>query len=147
MKSPLKILVVEDESLITMAIEMSLRGAGYEVCATSPTGEEAIDICKTCEPDLILMDIRLAGKLDGIEAVHKIHEFMPVPVVFMSGYHDTATLSRIKELKPLGFLAKPVRIQELQPLLTGLLTRTGCIKEGAAAVSPGDSPKRRNAGP
>lgn len=123
MMATLKILIVEDESLIAMAIEMALHGAGYQVCASIPTGEEAVNVCRECRPDLLLMDIRLAGKLDGIEAVQKIHEFLSIPVVFMSGYHDPATMRRIDALKPLAFLNKPVRIQELQPLLAGLLDR------------------------
>lgn len=118
MITPLRIIVVEDETIIALAIEMELHRAGYQVCASLPTGEEAIEKCKGGEFDLLLMDIRLAGKLDGIETVHRIRQFLPVPVVFMSGYHDATTRIRVQELNPLGFLAKPVRIQELEPLLT-----------------------------
>ncbi len=119
MTQPIRILIVEDEVIIAMGIEMELKQAGYEVCQRGPvaTGEEAIIIAQHESPDIILMDIGLAGEIDGIEAAQEIQACTAIPIIFMSGYSDKDVEERAKALNPLGYYIKPVRIHDLKPLL------------------------------
>lgn len=103
-----KILVVDDEAIIATSLQLLLEHMGYEVTGTAESGEEAIEMAKTNGPDLVLMDIRLKGKMDGVEAARRIHEMLGIPVVYITGYSDTATLERVKESVHSGLLQKPV---------------------------------------
>ena len=112
-----RILIVEDEVMIAMCLEMELKRAGYEVCHRVVTGEDAVRIAKHESPDCILMDIRLAGDIDGIEAARQIQACSSIPIIFMTGYPDKAVEERAKQLNPLGYFVKPVRVHMLQPLI------------------------------
>lgn len=109
-----KILVVEDESIIAMDIEMSLRKLGYEVTATVPSGERAIKSVAENKPDLILMDIVLKGGMDGIEAAEQIRSRFNVPVVYLTAYADEKTLQRAKITGPFGYITKPFQDTDLR---------------------------------
>jgi len=101
------ILVVEDESIVSKDIQMSLKRLGYNICGSSATGEEAVYKAKETKPDLILMDIMLKGKLNGIEAAHIIKEEMDVPIIYLTAYADDSTLSKAKITEPYGYIIKP----------------------------------------
>ncbi len=122
MTQPLHILIVEDEVLIAMCLEMQLKQAGYEVWQQVATGEEAVIIAQQESPDIILMDIRLAGDMDGIEAAQQIQACSDTPIIFMTGYSDKAIEERAKQLNPLAYYLKPVNIHELKAMLDS--TRT-----------------------
>lgn len=126
-----EVLIVEDESLIAMAIEFKLKQAGWPVCGRATSGEEAVEKVRACLPGLLLMDIRLAGDLDGLETIRVIREFSTVPVVFMTGYQDPTTKRRALELNPLAFLEKPLKLMDLEPILTGLLNAGSLDSAGA----------------
>ena len=115
-----RILVVEDEVMIAMCLEMELKHAGYEVCQRVAKGEDAVRIAQQDSPDCILMDIRLAGDIDGIEAAQQIQAQTDIPIIFMTGYPDRAVEERANTLNPLGFFIKPVRISTLQPLIDSI---------------------------
>lgn len=101
------ILVVEDESIVSKDIQMSLKKLGYNICGSSATGEEAIELAKEHNPDLILMDIMLKGKLNGIETAHIIKEQRDVPIIYLTAYADESTLSKAKITEPYGYIIKP----------------------------------------
>jgi CheY-like chemotaxis protein len=111
------LLVVEDEPIIALAMEIVLTKAGFAVCMIVPSGEKAIEAAMLEKPDVILMDIRLAGEIDGIEAACKIREHSDTPIIFMTGYQDKTTRARAQALSPLAFLEKPVKLQDLQSIL------------------------------
>ncbi len=115
----LQILIVEDEAMIAMCIEMELTRAGYGICQQGAvaTGEKAVIIAQRESPDIILMDIRLAGEIDGIEAAQQIQACADIPIIFMTGYPDKAVEERAKKLNPLGYFVKPVQNHMLQPLI------------------------------
>ena len=117
MTLPQRILVVEDEAMIAMCLKLELKQAGYEVCRHLATGEDAVRIALHESLDCILMDIRLAGTIDGIEAAQQIQARTHIPIIFMTGYPDKAVEERAKALNPLGFFVKPVQISLLQPLI------------------------------
>jgi CheY-like chemotaxis protein len=110
---PHKILIVEDEIVIAMEIESLLEQLGYEVVGQVTRGEDAVDLTARHRPDLILMDIRLNGRMDGITAAEKIFRLYKIPVVFLTAHSDPATLERAMSVQPYGYLLKPFRKNDL----------------------------------
>jgi CheY-like chemotaxis protein len=108
-----RIMVVEDDKIISMEIRERLESLGYEVPAVVYTGEKAIEKATETLPDLVLMDIRLAGKIDGIEAAERIRFLLDIPVVYLTAYSDEATLQRAKVTEPYGYIVKPLEEREL----------------------------------
>ncbi|GFO96426.1 putative PAS/PAC sensor protein [groundwater metagenome] len=108
-----KIMIVEDESIIAEDIRMSLINKGYVVPSVVSTGEAAVEKAKEEKPDLILMDIMLAGKMDGIEAAGIIHSKFNIPVIYLTAYCDEKILERAKITVPFGYLIKPFKERDL----------------------------------
>lgn len=108
-----RILIVEDEAITAKDIQMVLQDLGYEVTGTASSGEEAIRKAEDHKPALVLMDIVLQGKMDGIEAAGQIHTRMDVPIVYLTAHSDKATLERAKITEPFGYILKPFEEREL----------------------------------
>ena len=108
-----RIMIVEDEIVVARYIERGLRELGYAVCARVSSGEEAVSQAIETEPDLVLMDIRLQGELDGVEAAEEIRSRLGIPVVYLTAYADEETLARARITKPFGYIIKPFEIREL----------------------------------
>lgn len=109
-----QILVVEDEVIVGMDIQRRLKNLGYIVPVVVSSGEEAITKVRENNPDLVLMDINLYGKMDGIEAASKIHSFSDIPVIYLTAYTDDKTFERAKITEPYSYIIKPFRDRELQ---------------------------------
>lgn len=109
-----KIMIVEDETIIAMEIEDRLNKLGYEVPLVTTTGEDAVINALELQPDLILMDIMLRGKMDGVEAAAKIGKKSDIPVIFLTANTDAKTIERAKVTQPYGYLIKPFEEQELK---------------------------------
>jgi len=109
----IKVLIVEDEGILSMDMAQSLEAMGYEVLDAVPSGEEAVSIVENDEPDLILMDVQLAGKLDGIQTAELINEEHNIPIIYISGHTDELTLSRAKITGPYGYITKSFNYNEL----------------------------------
>jgi DNA-binding NarL/FixJ family response regulator len=101
-----KILIVDDDVAIAIEFEEYLPTLGYDIVGTAADGEEAISLAITRNPDIVLMDIGLPGKMDGIQASSLIKE-MGCGIIFVSGYSDEELLERAKHIEPLGFIHKP----------------------------------------
>ena len=112
------ILIVEDEVIISLFLENILKRLGYVVPEPVATGEEAIAAVAARRPDLVLMDIRLSGEMDGITAAERIQAAVPVPVVYLTGYNVRET--RLQQIQAVC-LSKPVREQELTETIERLL--------------------------
>ncbi|GAG46103.1 unnamed protein product, partial [marine sediment metagenome] len=110
----IKILVVEDERIVADDIRMSLERLGYAVPAVSVSGEDAINKAEKTRSDLVLMDIILQGKMDGIEAASIIKSRFDVPVVYLTAYADDKTVDRAKITEPFGYILKPFEDRDLQ---------------------------------
>lgn len=117
MEKTLRILVVEDDAIIGMDIEHRVKKLGYEVCGVADTAAEALDIASAKKPDLALMDIRLRGEVDGIEAARMLRDQLSVPVIFITAYSDMKMRSRALDMNPLGYIVKPLREVELKNTL------------------------------
>lgn len=103
-----KILIVEDEMIIQLVNQQIVEEAGYEVCSMVTCAEDAIVAVKNLMPDLILMDIKLDGPMDGIEAMTEIRKFSNVPVIYITGNSDPYHLNRAINTVMSDFLVKPV---------------------------------------
>ena len=107
------ILIVEDEAIVSADIANKLRKLGYEVAGSTGTGEKAIEIARQKRPSLVLMDIRLAGVMDGIAAAEVIRRECQSPVVFLTAHADKATLQRARQAEVFGYILKPFDEREL----------------------------------
>jgi PAS domain S-box-containing protein len=108
-----RILIVEDESIIARSIQEKLESLGYAVTGVAASGEQAIRKAAQTQPDLVLMDIRLKGKMDGVEAARCIQASQDLAIVYLTGHADQATLERAKATQPFGYLLKPFELDVL----------------------------------
>jgi putative two-component system response regulator len=108
-----KILIVEDELITAEIISTHLKDRGYTISGMVDSGEAAIKSVETDPPALVLMDIRLHGSLDGIEAAHRIRERLDVPIIYLTAYSDAEVLQRAAGTAPYGYLIKPFDDREL----------------------------------
>lgn len=106
------VLIVEDEAITAMELRNIVESSGYEVLSIAHSGEDAIKEAITLKPDVILMDIILQGKMDGVEAARKIKEFLDIPVLYLTAL-ETVDLNRLKSTKGAGYLVKPISEMEL----------------------------------
>jgi len=113
--SKINVFVVEDESIVSKDIQHSLKKLGYTVLGSSSSGEKAIEFLQNNdEPDIVLMDIMLKGKMNGIETAEIIKNKYSIPVIFLTAYADEATLSKAKISEPYGYILKPFKEIDLQ---------------------------------
>jgi two-component system, sensor histidine kinase and response regulator len=134
-----QILVVEDEAIVAESIASKLRKFGYDVAGPVPTGEEAVKLAGEVRPDVVLMDIHLAGTIDGIDAAGSISGSYRIPVIFLTAYADDQTLERAKEAKPFGYLIKPFRERDLHATIRMAQERSRLEAELEAANHELDS--------
>lgn len=113
-----KILIVEDELIVAEAVSQFLHHAGYEVVGIAKDEASALRQAAQGDPDLVLMDIRLAGSSDGIETARKMQAERPVNLVFVTAQHDPETRARAAAAHPAGFVAKPFSCQQLLDAVT-----------------------------
>ena len=124
-----KIMVVEDEMLVSESIQQSLEKLGYDVAGNASTGEQAVELARRTSPDLVLMDINLPGNLEGIEAAREIRRELSIPVVYVTGYSDPATVQRAQISAPYGYIVKPFAERELEITISIALYRHQIDKE------------------
>lgn len=108
-----RLLIVENEGIVALNIQRRLEGLGYRIVATVSSGEEAIDIAGETTPDLVLMDIKLEGNIDGIEAAIQIRNRFQIPIVYLTAYTNDETLNRAKLTEPYGYILKPFEARDL----------------------------------
>lgn len=108
-----RILIVEDERIVAFNIQGRLEELGYTVVAATSSGEDAIKAIGSQKPDLVLMDIKLKGNIDGIEAAERIRNQFQIPVVYLTAYTDEETLNRAKFTEPYGYILKPFEARDL----------------------------------
>jgi len=109
-----KILIVEDEQEVAKSLEMRLKKMGFSVVGREDTAETAIKKADELRPDIVLMDIELAGKMDGIQAADHIRKKHHIPVIYLTALCDTKTLERVGATAPYGYILKPFKDDELR---------------------------------
>jgi two-component system, response regulator PdtaR len=124
-----RILIVEDDYLVALQFENALTEAGFDVVDIASTAEEAIQFVPDHNPELVLMDIRLAGPLDGIHAATEILGRFGIRTIFVSAFSDPTTRARGEQAKPIAWLAKPVPDQKLVTTVSAALREVGQDRE------------------
>ncbi|NQV17187.1 MAG: response regulator, partial [Armatimonadetes bacterium] len=112
-----RIIVVDDEAVITTQLEEHLTSLGYEVVGAASSGEEAVMLAKELKPDLIIMDIVMPGKINGIIAAEKIQHEIIIPVIFLTAYTDDKYIQKAKNIFPIGYIVKPFKEEELKAII------------------------------
>ena len=110
----LKVLIIEDDTIISMRLEGLVEKLGYEVVSCVVTADEVFDIIQTKHVDLIISDIKIKGTLDGIDTIIKIHQFQQIPVIFLTAYSDKSTLNKIAMINFASYLVKPLHEKNLK---------------------------------
>lgn len=123
MAPSLRVLIVEDEALLAISAEDSLVEAGFEVVAVVPDHASAVDAAVAHRPDVVVMDIHLARRSDGVAAAIEIHERTGIRCLFASAVGDAETRRRAEAARPLGWLTKPYSTSGLVAALAGLRLR------------------------
>ncbi len=129
----MKVLIVDDEPIIRMDLKELLEENGYTVVGEASDGETAIHLTRCLKPDVVLMDIKMPGKMDGLQAARLISEEGICPVVFLSAYnkHELVWDAAIDK-ETFSFLAKPVEEKSLLLTLEKIVGRRNCIKREEA---------------
>src|SRR5258708_1894809 len=99
----MRVLVAEDETLIRLDLRTLLEGSGFEVCAEARDGEEAVELARSAQPDLAVLDVKMP-KLDGIEAARRILDERPIPIVIVSAYTERSLVDRAADAGVFGYL-------------------------------------------
>ena len=133
-----KILMVEDDMIIAADISMQLTKLGYEVVGINTRGEDALNTIENNRPDIVLMDIILTGKMNGIEAARIILEKFQVPVVFLTSNSDDATFQQALTAKPYAFISKPFQKSNLERTLKLALQRIAVERESEPVIESTD---------
>jgi CheY-like chemotaxis protein len=108
-----RVLIVEDEMIIALMIEQMVKNLGHSVVGKVMSGEDAVEAALNHKPDVILMDIRLDGDMDGIQAMSEIRKEVDIPVIFITGNSDDLYKRRIEESEYQGYLTKPITVYDL----------------------------------
>jgi len=124
-----KIFVVDDEAIITMQLEERLTAMGYSVAGMAASGEDAVEKVRSIRPDLVLMDIVMPGKMNGIEAARIITGEMDIPVVFVTSYADDTVIEKAKSVRPYGYIVKPFHELEIKAAIEVALFRKSTERE------------------
>lgn len=109
-----KILIVEDDMILSMVLERMIGKLGHEVVDKKITGKAAIETAQELQPDLILMDIQLKDDVDGVEAMQEIRKTSSVPVIYITGNSDQYNLRRAKQTNFVDYLVKPIQMSDLE---------------------------------
>ncbi len=133
----MRILVAEDETIIRLDLRAMLERAGFEVCAEARDGEEAVELARSEEPDVALLDVKMP-RLDGIEAARRILEERPLPIVIVTAYGEEELVARAVEAGVFGYLVKPFRETDLLPAIATARARheeLAAVRAEAASLS------------
>lgn len=107
-------MIVEDELIVSRSLEQRLNEEGFNVVATASSGEEAIELSRKVTPDLILMDIKLLGQLDGIQTATLIKQQQDIPIIYLSAYADDEIITKATLTDPFGYVLKPYEVRDLK---------------------------------
>jgi len=120
-KNKMKILVVEDEAISALLLNIYLESLGYDIGEAVATGEEAVLKANEVRPDIVLMDIQLAGEMNGIDAAREIIlRNKNTVIAFLTAYSDEETIARAKKLAPVAYLIKPFEMVELKNIIDSI---------------------------
>jgi DNA-binding response OmpR family regulator len=117
MGKKIKLLIVEDEFLLTLELKTTLELMGYEVFEPVASGQEALRKVAEERPDIVIIDINLVGDMTGLELARRLNETVKLPLIFITGIADERTLDRMRELMPLASFIKPLHAQDIHKVI------------------------------
>lgn len=120
-----KILIVEDDMLLSLVEERIIQKIGYQVVGKASAGKEAVQKIQALKPDLVIMDIILKDEMDGIEVMEQVRQFSDVPVIYLSGNSDRFNYERAKKTNFEEYLIKPITYKDLKDPITRIFEPTG----------------------
>lgn len=123
------VLIVEDESIVALDLKTQLQKLQYDVVGIAESGERAIELARQLRPSILLMDVRLRGAIDGIEAAQVIRRTQDIPIIFLTSHSDDDTVRRAASTAPYGYLTKPYQIKELRAGVEVALTKAGMERQ------------------
>jgi CheY-like chemotaxis protein len=129
-----KILIVEDEGVIALQLKFDLEHMGHTVTGIYASGQEALESMETTRPDLLLIDIRLQGEMDGIEMASRINKQYDIPIIYITAHSDENTIKRAKMTEPYGYSLKPINPKELRVAVEMTLHKSQ-IDRGKASLT------------
>ena len=129
----IRVLLVEDESLISEMLSDMLEKLGHTVCGTLASGEKALGEVLKEKPDLVIMDIKLKGAMTGIEAAQTIKQARDIPIIYVTGYSDDGVVEQARETGAEGYLVKPISKDELRKCIDKALGQQCWDRGGALA--------------
>ncbi|WP_404381267.1 response regulator [Caenispirillum salinarum] len=118
---PHRVFIVDDDFLIVEYLRDAVEDLGLTVAGTAATADDAIRLVREARPDVVLMDVRLRGHSDGVDAARSIHADLNVPIIFITGSNEPQTLERIGKDSPRAVLIKPITPDQLQTVLRDML--------------------------
>jgi DNA-binding LytR/AlgR family response regulator len=124
----LKILIVEDDSMISSSLKEILEILNHEVVGIAEDADTAIDLCNDQVPDLALLDIQIGGDIDGVDLAEIINDQFNIPFIFTTAFADNATIARAKERTPYGYLVKPYGIEDINAAIEVAMVAYGRLK-------------------
>lgn len=139
MRTCIKILIVEDEQIVALDLKRRLTKLGYEVTGIAADGDTALALIKKNMPNIVLMDIHIQGKKDGVEVAAEIQKIIYIPVVYLTAYSEEKTLARVRTTKPYGYLLKPFSERELHITIQVSMERyesDSMLKKKPGALKP-----------
>jgi two-component system, response regulator PdtaR len=117
-----RVLIAEDETIIRLDIRQQIEDAGYVVCGETRDGNEAVELARSLQPDVAILDVKMPG-LDGIEAARRIRSERPIPVLLLTAYSDAKLVRRAGEAGVFAYLVKPFRASDLMPAIETAVAR------------------------
>ena len=123
-----RLMLADDEAVITTQLERRLSLMGYDIVGTASSGEESVELARELKPALILMDIVMPGRLDGIDAAEIIKNELDIPIIFLTAYTDDKLINRAKEIGPFGYIVKPFKEHEIKATVEIALHKK-CIEQ------------------
>ena len=114
MKKPFRILVVEDDPDISTILALFIKKYGYELCGSAESGEDAIRLIETTSPDVVFIDFKLKGSMDGVDLAQYINKNFQIPFIYITGYSDSHIIERVIHTRPAAFILKPFKGEEIQ---------------------------------
>lgn len=140
-----KVMIVEDERIFARDLQQQLRSLGYDSSATAASGEQAFALAQERRPDVVLMDVRIKGAIDGVTTAERLRHMLDVPVIFITAHADDTTLARAKSTGPHGYLLKPIKPAELRSTIEIALTKHLAERELRAANTALEQERDRSA--
>jgi len=144
----IKILIVEDESLVALDLKKGLEKEGYKVVGIADRAEKAFELFREQEVDIVLMDIHIAGVRDGVETAMELMKIRSTPVIYLTAFSDAATVERVKQTYPAAFLTKPYTVANVRIAIELALHSFAALRqqEGRGRVIPLEDRGKEGAG-